>query len=159
MRRPCFCSLAGSRASSLCPAHAFWPLIRRRVAPGSPLFASVNRRNCNRILRADLSKIQEPSADRFSSHGFRRWTSQELKEPGTPWSVVASSGVWHSPAFRGYVDMSRDVELGAQQLFNVDLDSGPADEDPVHLGFEPWKPLGGRRPILFGYRDFLSLPG
>ena len=85
-------------------------------------FFSVNRRNFNRIIRAVLSKIQEPSAERFSSHGFRRGTSQELKEAGSPWSVVATSGIWHSPAFRGYVDMARDVEMGAHQLFDVDLD-------------------------------------
>ena len=85
-------------------------------------------------------------------------TSQELKEPGSPWAVVASSGIWHAPSFRGYIDMSRDVELGSQQLFDVDLDSDSADEEPVRFGFELTKPLGGRRPILFGYRGFLSLP-
>ena len=130
-------------ASSLGPAHAFWPLIRRRVAPGSPLFPSVNRRNFNRTPRAALPKIQEPSADRFISHGCRRGTSQDLKEPGSPWSVVATSGIWHSPAFRGYVDMSRDVEMGAQKLFDVDLDSDSAEEDPVHFVFDPGKPWAG----------------
>ena len=71
MRRPCFCSLAGSRAPLLCPAHAFWPLNRRRVDPGAPLFPTVNRRNFNRVPRAVLYKIREPSAERFISHGFR----------------------------------------------------------------------------------------
>ena len=61
-------------------------------------------------------------------------TSQELKESGSPWTAVASSGFWRSPSFRGYVDLSRDVEIGVQQLFDVDLDSDSADEEPVHFG-------------------------
>ena len=48
----------------------------------------------------------------YSSHAFRRWASQELKEPGAPLSVAASSWVWRSASFRGYVDLSRDVDLG-----------------------------------------------
>ena len=46
------------------------------------------------------------------------------------WSVVASAGVWHSPAFRGYLDMSRDVEIGAQQLCEADFDS-ESEAEPV----------------------------
>ena len=55
---------------------------------------------------------------------------------------MASSGIWRPPAFRGYIDMSRDVELGAHHLFDVDLDSGPEVGEPVHFAFEPAKPLG-----------------
>ena len=157
MRRPCCCSLAGSRAPLLCPVHAFWPLIKRRVDPGALLFPTVNRRNFNRILRAALSKLQEPSADRYSSHGFRRGASQELKESGSPWTVVFSSGLWRPPSFRGYADMSRDVELGVQQLFDVDLDSDSADGEMALFGLVTRKPLGWRRFGLFGYRGFLSL--
>ena len=58
--------------------------------------------------------------------------------------MVASSGVSHSPAFRGYVDMSRDVELGANQLFDVDLGSESEVDDAVHFGLERAKPLGGQ---------------
>ena len=55
--------------------------------------------------------------------------------------------------------MPRDVELGAQQLFDVDSESDSADEEHVYFWFELMKPLGGRRPILSGCRGFLSLPG
>ena len=37
-RRPCLCGLASPRAQQLCPVHIFWPLIRRRVAPGAPFY-------------------------------------------------------------------------------------------------------------------------
>ena len=63
------------------------------------------------------------------------------------------------PAFRGYVDMSSDVELGAHQLCEVDMDSESEVEDPVHFGFEPGKPNVWKRPVFHGYRGFLSLSG
>ena len=140
LRRPCFCSLSGSRAPLLCPVHAFWPLVKRRVEPGEFLFPAVTRRNFNCILKAALAKIHEPSADRYSSHAFRRGASQELKESGSPWTVVASSGFWRSPSFRGYVDLPRDVEVGVQKLFDIDLDSDSADEEPAHYGLRAGKP-------------------
>ena len=99
------------------------------MGPGELLFQSITRRNFNRVLKAVLARIGVPSADRYSSHGFRRGTSQELKETGSPWSVVATSGVWRSPAFRGYLDMSKDVEQGVAQLFAVDFDSDSAEEE------------------------------
>ena len=72
LRRPCFCSMDGTRAAALCPVHSFCHLARRRVAPGDPLFSAVNRGNFNRVLRAVLPKIQGPSAERYRSHTFRR---------------------------------------------------------------------------------------
>ena len=119
LRRPCFCSLRSPRAAKLCPVRAFWPLIRRRVAPGQLLFQSVNRRNFNRILEAITSKLAIPKARRYSSHAFRRGTIPRPQGVGFPWAVVASSGIWRPPAFRGYVDLPRDVELGIQQLLRL----------------------------------------
>ena len=133
---PLFCSLAGTRAAPLFTPHAFWPLIRRMVAPCDPLFSAINRRNFNSTLRVALSKIQAPSAERFRSHALRRGTSQELNESGPPRSAVATSGAWHSPAFRGYVDMSSDVELGVQQLCDLDLDSESEAEALLRLLLE-----------------------
>ena len=121
--------------ASLFPAHAFWPLIHRRDSPIAPLFSAVNRRNFNHAHRPFLSKIQDPSDERLSSHAFRRCTSHDLKESGPPWSVVASSGVWHSPAFRGYFDIPRDVGMGTQQLFVADLGAdSEAGEEMAQLG-------------------------
>ena len=130
MRRPCFCNLGTQQAISLCPVHTFWPAVRRRVGSGQPLFRKVNVGNFNRIMKAILTKMQIPEAARFSSHGFRLGTSQELKESGSPWEVVASAGMWNSPSFRGYVDMSKDVETSVARLLAVDMDSD-SDCEPV----------------------------
>ena len=121
LRPPCFCGLSSPRAQQLCPVHIFWVPIRCRVAPGAPLFTAVNRRNFNTALKAIMAHLRAPDAQRCSSHGFRLRGTQELKETGSPWSAVATSGLWHSPSFRGYLDMSRDVELGAQKMFEVDI--------------------------------------
>ena len=128
LRRPCFCQLAATRAATLCPVHALWPLIRHRVVPGALLFKAVNRMNFNRTLKAIVARLSVPDSERYSSHAFLRGATPELKEVGSPWSGIASSGLWRSPAFRGNVDMSKDVEAGAQQLFGVDLDSASDPE-------------------------------
>ena len=60
--------------------------------------------------------------------------TQALKESGSPRSVAASSGIWNPASPRGYLDMSRDGEVGVQQLFDVDLDSvSEAEEEPHRL--------------------------
>ena len=128
LRRPCFCHLSAKKAASICPVHVFWQWIRCRVDPGAFIFGSINQGNFNRVLKTVLAQLGIPEAARYSSHAFRRGTTQELKESGSPWTVVASSGIWHSPCFRGYLDMSRDVELGVQQLFDVDFDSDSGDD-------------------------------
>ena len=85
-------------------------------------------------------------------------TSQELKESGSPWSIVASSGVWHPPAFRGYVDMSRDVELVGHQLCEVAMDSESAAEGPVLFALargEPIERADGPLPLIGLLRDLI----
>ena len=131
MRRPCFCHLGSELAVGLCPVHSIWPAVRRRVGCGEPLFKKVYVGNFNRILKTVLAKLSVPEAERYSSHGFRRGAAQELKERGSPWAVVATAGIWKSPAFRGYVDMSKDVETSVAKLFAVDPDS-ESDCEQVH---------------------------
>ena len=123
LRRPCFCRVGSSLATAHCPEHTPWPAIRPRVPHRGNLFSSANARNLNRILRSVLRKLKAPEAERFSSHGCRRGTAQDLKTHGSPWGVVATAGVWNSPALGGYVDMTAVVEQGVRNLFAVDPDS------------------------------------
>ena len=162
LRRPCFFEL-GAAYANLCPVHCFWPAVRRRVAPGRSLFRKVNVGNFYRMLKAVLANLLVPEASRYSSHGFRRGTAQELKEKGSPWTAAATAGLWNSAAFRGYVDMSRDVEQGVARLFGVDPDS-ESDCELVHMGLfflaHLHRPLAGR-PGRFplGIGDLSSGPG
>ena len=111
-----------AQAAHIFPVHAHWPCIRRRVEPGQPLFKAVNRRNFNRILKSVLGKLKIPDASRYSSRAFR---SGLLRNSWNRAPLVSGRlvGLVAPPDFRGYVDMSRDFEIGAQQLFDVDLDS------------------------------------
>ena len=116
LRRPCFCHLASPKARKLCPVHVFWKLIRRRVDPGQPLFPAVNRRNFNRILKAVLARMGIPEAERYSSHAFRRGAANELTKRGSQWSTVATLGEWRSLAFRGYVDLTLQLDKDMSKL-------------------------------------------
>ena len=130
LRLPCFCQLVANKATKLCPVRIIWAAIRHRAGTGQLLFQSITRRNFDRAVKAVLARMGTPSADRYSSRGFLRGASQDLKETGTAWSVVAPSGLWRSPAFRGYLGMSKDVDRGVSQLFAVEFDSDSADEEP-----------------------------
>ena len=126
MRRPKSCAQFAS--SGILPAVVWRP--ERRF------FSAENRRNFNRKRKAVLARMGTPEARRYSSHALRRGATQELKESGSPWSAVATSGICHSPAFRGCLDMSRDVEVAAQQMFDVGLDSvSEAEEEPLGLPY------------------------
>ena len=151
LRRPCFCGMAGPRAQQLPPSHIFRALIRCREAPGAPLFSAFNRRNSNRPIKAITAHLDVPDARRFSSHGFRRGATNGLKDTGPPWSVVATSGVWNSSHFRGYVDMSRDVEIGAHRISDVALDTTSGNEGfplAIHWVRILGNPFAGRKGRL-----------
>ena len=38
--------------------------------------------------------------------------------------IVSSAGVWNAPAFRGYADLTADVEQEVRNLFPLDPESG-----------------------------------
>ena len=141
--------MGSNAAANLFPVRVFWAAVRRRVAPGKLLFRQVNRCNVNRVLKAVMAKLQVPHAALFTSHACRRGATQDLKESGSPWDVAASAGLWNSPSFRGYLDMSRDVEVGVARLFDVGPDSG-GGEPGIQWGFSLlYRPLVGLRRPLF----------
>ena len=107
------------------------------VDPGQLLFQSITRRNFNRVLIAALARLGAPSADLLCSRGFRRGTSRGMMVTGSPWPAGATLGIWHSPAFRGYLDMSIGVERGAAQLISVDFDSDSAAVVPADASGAP----------------------
>ena len=134
LKRPCFCRIGSDRAGYLCPVHSLWRHIRRRVSCGQKLSKVTNRRNFNRYLKRTLGEMSIHEASRYSPRSFRRGATQELRESGSGWPVIASAGVWNSPSFLGYVDLTPEVEAGFRQLFiNAcepgDLDSDSAEEN------------------------------
>ena len=67
------------------------------------------------------------------AHGFRRGASQELKESGSQWAAIATLGDWKSLAFRGYSDLTYNVERDMAKLL-IETDAMDSDEEKVHIG-------------------------
>ena len=128
LSRPCFCKLAAKPARKLCPVHAFWPAIMARVRCGELLFPSFSAQNVNKTIKAVLAKLGIPFAESYTSHGYRRGATQELKERGNQWPVIASIGEWRSLAFMGYVDVAKDV---AQEMSKLLMECETLSDDEV----------------------------
>lgn len=63
LRRPCCCHLLEAKAKTLSPVRAYWPRVRRAVAPGKPLFSGANRRNFNLALKETMDIPAVPDAE------------------------------------------------------------------------------------------------
>ena len=111
----------------------FRPAVRMRIRPGNPLFSAVSARRFNRTLRAVFRQLDVPGCAHHITHGFRRGTSQDMEETGSPWEVVAMRGMRNASSFRGYVDRAADdkgvrnlIVKGVRDLFVGDSDSDPS---------------------------------
>ena len=113
---PCFCKLQNVSAHKLCPVHYFWPLIRARTKSGQKLFPSYTATSVNTTIKAVLRKLGVEHANSYSSHGFRRGAANELKTTGSQWSTVAKAGGWQSLAFRGYLDLTQELDRDMSKL-------------------------------------------
>ena len=116
LSRPCFCPLADPEDRRLCPAHSIWPFIASRVQSGQLLFPMYTATNVNTTIKSVLAKLGIDFAQIYSSHGFRRGATQELKEKGSQISAIATVGEWRSLAFLGYVDTALDVARDMSKL-------------------------------------------
>ena len=131
MARPCFCSLADRSAHQLFPVHFFWPLVRKRVRAGELLFPSYYGAKVNNAIKAVLRTLSVPYAAHYSSHGFRRGASNELKTRMSQWSTVATLGERRSLAFRGRVDLTTELNRDMSKLLD-ETDTVESDlEDQV----------------------------
>ena len=156
LKRPCFCVDVKRNSMAVFASRSLRMAIFPRVPPGRPLFSAMNVRNLNRVLRYGLRRLKTPDADKYRSRGFRRGKSQELKEAGSPCPLVASSGLWGSPAFRGYVDLSGAVEDGVRNLFLCDSESesGHEPQEGGAIGHRMGIPLAGVAAFPMGIGDF-----
>lgn len=84
----------------------------------------------NNTLKAVLAKMGIENAKSYTSHGFRRGAANELRTKGPQWSTVATLGEWRSLAFRGYVDITAELDRDMSKLLaeTEDLDSDPEEE-------------------------------
>ena len=130
LSRPCFCLLSGPQAKQISPVHAIWPAVAARVKTGELLFPGYYGASVNTAIKAVSTKLATPYSTRYTSHGFRMGSAQELKEKGSQWPVVAGVGEWRSLAFRGYVDTALDVERDMSRLL-IGPDAISGEEEDV----------------------------
>ena len=130
LSRPCFCKLADPAARKLCPVHSLWPAIAARVKCGELLFPAFSAQNVNRTIKAVFAKLNIPFSESYTSHGYRRGATQELKEKGSQWPIIASIGEWRSLAFMGYIDIAQDVAKAMSKLL-IECEQLSDDEDEV----------------------------
>ena len=129
--RPCFCKIAAPSARRLCPVRAFWPSIASRVKCGQKLLPSFSAQSVNRAIKAVLKKPDAPYAESYTSHGYRLGATQELKERGCQWPIVASIGEWRILAFMSYIDIAEDVAKEMSKLL-IERDPLTDDEEVRH---------------------------
>ena len=129
IRRPCICTMRGTRPQPFCPIHAIWEIIRRRVRPGGALVPALSSRNFNPMTKRVFAKAAIPDAERFPPHCFRRGATQALKNSQASARLLAGSGAWNSRAVLGYVDLTQDesAELSAV-LLDPSLSSDSEDD-------------------------------
>ena len=161
MARPCFFQPSGE-THQLRPDRFFWPLIRQRLRSGTKLFPRYYDAKVNNALKAVLCKLNISSAQRYSSHGFRRGAANELKTRGSRWSTAMSLGEWRSLSFKGYVDLTPELGRDTSKLLleNDDLESDLDGE--VGLRVRDFKrrsclPLVVRIPQLVSFDVILPL--
>ena len=80
--RPCLCDEKHDQARTLCPAPSICPVLRGRTEAGKPLFHMFPPSSANRTLKQVMAKIENRDGSRFTSHGFLRGETQEIKDIG-----------------------------------------------------------------------------
>ena len=117
--RRCFCNLSICQARKRLPAHAMWPAIAARAKCGEPLFTEFPSQNINRSIKSVFEKLDIPFATSYTSRGYRRGDTQELKERGNQWPIIAPAGESGRFAFMGYLAVAKDVADEMSKLLIV----------------------------------------
>ena len=131
LSRPCFCDLSRPRAKQLCPFRAICPAISALVKPGEPPPPhGYYGTDVNKTIKDALAKILAPYDRSYTSHGFRRGASNELKTKGPQRTVVAGLGEWRPLAFKGYFDTTLEVAIDMSKLL-IETDVLTEEEDEV----------------------------
>ena len=88
----------------LCPVHAIWPQIEKRVGEGKRVFSDGIAKNTAAWMKIALKARNVPSHDLYTLHSMRRGAAQTLIEGGGGLSVLLRAGSWRSSAFKCYIN-------------------------------------------------------
>ena len=130
LMRPCLCGCGSDQAGDLCPVHAVWTRIRDRVKAGDPLFPGLTANVFNRQLKATLTAMGTPEGGKFSSHGFRRGATNEVKNSGSTLATILGTGTWLSACYKNYLDLMAGEAINVSTLLLDKLGSDSEESDP-----------------------------
>ena len=108
LKRACLCADNSNRARKIRPPHRVWPLLMQLSDPVGLLFSHFTKRNCDRIPKFTLAKIQFPDARKYSSKVFRRVSTQKHLLCGNSIDVINGSGGRRGSVLRSYGDIEMD---------------------------------------------------
>ena len=95
---------------------------------GGRIFGGFAPCSANRTIRTVMAKIGHMDGPEFSSRGFRRVATQEIKDSGPTRPVVIQSGKWTHAGYRAYMGLQADYAINISS-FILDTIGSDSDDD------------------------------
>ena len=110
LHRGCSCRASDGSSKhcgvSLCPLCVLWPIIRRKITVGSPIFDEDVAVRARSWLQGALRSTGVPHASCFGLHAIRRGAARASIENGGSLDELCKAGSWSSRAFAVYLDLA-----------------------------------------------------
>ena len=134
--RPCLCAETHDKARAICPIHTFWPLVAKNCGAHELLFPKLYANSVNQQLKAVMTKLNYDRGHKYSSHAFRRGATEEIKNSGSTFATIITSGGWTAAGYKSYLDLQADEAINISKLLLETTNSDSNDTDPTDLPVE-----------------------
>ena len=74
--------------------------------------------------------LRYADGDKFTSKAFRRGDSEEIKNAGSTFATILTSGTWDGAGFRAYIDIMKDEDVNITALLMDGENSDTSDDNP-----------------------------
>ena len=114
---------------TFCPAHGFWATDRCRLTPWDLLPPNRSANNSNQQLKRVTRDLSYVDGRRYSTHAFRRGSTQEIRNSGTTSPAIPKSGIWTSGGYKCYIYLRADEAVNISALLATALESDSDGQD------------------------------
>lgn len=125
------CSCTSGTTETLCPLHSFWKHIQATIGRGERLFPQVSKSAVNKTIKKRFRILGYESAERYSSHAFRRGAAMELQGSGSSMGQIMKAGGWSSSAFKVYLSLDKAEGDEIDRILTRNNESGSSSEEAV----------------------------
>ena len=101
-----------------------------------PLFPKTYANSINQQLKAVMTKLDYDRGHKYSSHAFRRGATEEIKNSGSTFATIITSGGWTAAGYKSYLDLQADEAVNISKLLLETTNSDSNDTDPTDLPLE-----------------------